>query len=157
MNPAYANQHKGDKLLERFSAEEISLGVAINATGKRVTPVRLDVLKALVQAKRLLSIKEIVEKVADGHDLSTIYRTLETLISVGLVTKTEMGKTLYEANIGKPHHHHAICTSCGYTEDVDVCISNLSLKNLGTRRFSAINGHNLEFFGLCKKCAIITA
>jgi len=47
-------------------------------------------------------------------NVSTVYRTLELLEQLGLVTKTEMGvgRIMYHP-IEKGHHHHLIAANAG--------------------------------------------
>ncbi|MDP9212219.1 MAG: transcriptional repressor [bacterium] len=84
----------------------------------------------------------------------TVYRTLESLERAGLVKtvrfrhededRFELGEAV------RPHHHHAICESCGTTQAIEGCRgSNLPLKL--PRRFKAI-AHQLEVYGLCARC-----
>lgn len=125
----------------------------ITQHGEKVTKARLDVLVALSKTDRPISIKELSSFVK-GYDLTTLYRTLETLVSIGLTKKVSLdpSESFYEITVGRPHHHHIVCTSCGHIEPVDICIKSPSKSTLVSKGFASITDHTLEFFGLCRKC-----
>lgn len=148
--------HKPDPRLKKIKLDKASerLYYGVFLYGKeKVTPARINVLAALDSFEKPVSIKHISQIVKD-HNTSTLYRTLETLVAAGLVTKISVHPTesLYETNINRHHHHHITCTSCGTLEDIDVCAPLPSHKTLKTKGFSKITGHSLEFFGLCTTC-----
>jgi Fe2+ or Zn2+ uptake regulation protein len=120
--------------------------------GEKATKARVDMLAALSCERYPLSIKEIARKVR-SPDQSTLYRTLSTLASKGLVREVTFGKSArYEIALGREHHHHIVCTSCGYMEDVHVCPEDSFASSPASAKFSRITGHMLEFFGLCRSC-----
>jgi Fur family ferric uptake transcriptional regulator len=52
---------------------------------------------------------------------ATIYRTLELLVSAGLVRQMTFGDKSaqhYEQVLGIPHHDHLICLACGRVQEV---------------------------------------
>ena len=64
----------------------------------------------------------------DNIGLTTVYRTLEILVNMGIVYKFDFGdgRTRYELSEGPDgfhHHHHLVCISCGrivdYTDFID--------------------------------------
>ena len=120
----------------------------------KVTEARIHVLSALSNVHKPLSIKAIAKLVKE-HNISTFYRTLETLVKIGLVKKISInsGESLYETTIDRQHHHHITCTSCGLLEDIDICIKKPSHSEIAGKGFSSITDHSLEFFGICKTCA----
>ena len=126
---------------------------SLREKGEKVTPVRLRVLHALSKIHKPVSIQTLARSIKE-HDLVTIYRTIETLLACGLVRTILIGSSenLYEINVGRPHHHHIICTNCGHIEPIDICTPTPSPKTLNTKGFSKIIDHTLEFFGICKKC-----
>ncbi|HVU06603.1 MAG TPA: transcriptional repressor [Candidatus Paceibacterota bacterium] len=142
-------------ILEKYTSEEIALGTHIYTAKRKVTKARIHILTALSHFDRPVSIKELRRSV-QKHDTATLYRTLETLLKAKLVRKIDIGSTeaLYETNIGRPHHHHITCTACGAMESVDACAPMPSANSLAMKRFAEITDHTLEFFGICKRCAV---
>ena len=52
-------------------------------------------------------------------------------------------------------HHHLVCLRCGRIEDVAHCgveaMQSAILR--GSKHFTEIRQHALEFYGICKACA----
>ncbi|MBI5134312.1 MAG: transcriptional repressor [Candidatus Taylorbacteria bacterium] len=120
--------------------------------GEKATKARIGLLVALERERFPISIKELGTKVK-APDPSTLYRSLKALAEKGLVREimTDKKEARYEIAIGRAHHHHVVCTSCGLMKDVRVCPEKaIAPASLG---FSKITGHTLEFFGICKSCA----
>lgn len=44
---------------------------------------------------------------------STIYRTLEHLVAIGIVARADIGPGAATYHLGSDRHHHAVCDSCG--------------------------------------------
>jgi Fe2+ or Zn2+ uptake regulation protein len=127
--------------------------------GFRITTQRVSILKALAQAQGPQSIDELQTNLPD-IDRVTLYRNLATLAKRGVVYQTDFrtGKALFELQDAcalHPHHHHIICSECGVTESVGVCVPQQTHTQLVTtsRTFASIESHTLEFFGTCKRCA----
>ena len=123
----------------------------------KATKPRLELIEFLFAEKGPASIADIYEKIKGKTCITTMYRTLERLVKAGFVQKVQISmddRALYEIRYGRPHHHHAVCTSCGYTEDVSGC--DQRELDMGARahlkKFRSIRSHSLEFFGLCRKC-----
>ena len=91
--------------------------------GYRMTPQRLMIVSAIENSESHISAEDIYAQVVAKYpnvNVSTVYRTLELLEQLGLVTKTEMGigRIMYHP-IEKGHHHHLICRTCGNIIDLD--------------------------------------
>jgi Fe2+ or Zn2+ uptake regulation protein len=127
--------------------------------GLRATQQRIALLRELGVADRPLGIGELQERIHAGSmDTVTFYRILETLTEAGLVRKVNLrhGHMDYEFVREGEHHHHVACTKCGDVESFEWCPdTNLRASILRkTKRFSTINDHALEFFGVCDRCAL---
>jgi Fur family transcriptional regulator, ferric uptake regulator len=132
--------------------ERLYFTVYLHGKGK-VTDARINILSALSSVYKPLSIKNL-QKLVTTHNITTFYRTLEMLVKMDLVKKiaTSSGESLYETTIGRHHHHHITCTSCGLLEDVETCAPLPSQKLIKAKGFSTITNHTLEFFGVCSNC-----
>ncbi|MDM8000586.1 MAG: Fur family transcriptional regulator [Dehalococcoidia bacterium] len=124
--------------------------------GYRLTPQRLMVIEELHAAEGHISAPDICQRVQAKYpwvNKSTIYRTLELLKELGLVTETEFGEDkLYYHQVEKGHHHHLICQKCGkifdIAEDVFTPLEATLRQKYG---FSADLKH-LAIHGHCLKC-----
>ncbi len=124
--------------------------------GYRLTPQRLMILAAIEDSDDHISAEEIYSQVVAKYpyvNISTVYRTLELLKGLGLVTETDFGegRVRYHPS-GKDHHHHLICQECGAIIDLDESVL-ASMKDvlLQEHGFVADLKH-LAIFGRCMKC-----
>ena len=134
--------------------------------GYRLTIPREMILDVLNKAAKHLSAEEIylaVHKVYSAIGLTTIYRTLELLVQMGLVFKFDFGdkRSRYELADGPKgirHHYHLVCTGCGrvidYTDFIDEAKELLLQTQKGlTKKYNfKITNHLIQFYGLCEKC-----
>jgi Fur family ferric uptake transcriptional regulator len=128
----------------------------LSELGYRLTPQRLMVVRAVEEADSHISAEEIYLQIRARYphmNISTVYRTLELLSEVGLVTETDMGdgRVRYHS-IGKGHHHHLVCQKCGEIIDVEESMLSQLWGEIGQRYGFKVNMKHLAFFGLCAKC-----
>jgi len=125
--------------------------------GYRLTPQRIMVISAIEDSDGHISAEEIYAQVIAKYpnvNISTVYRTLELLKRLGLVTETDLGEGRVRYHpAGKGHHHHLVCQECGAIIDLDESIlSDLKSALLREYQFSADLRH-LAIFGRCVKCS----
>ena len=95
--------------------------------GYRVTPQRLIVLDAICDIGGHAEISQIMARVNfldNTIDKSTVYRAIDVLIEVGLVTLTELDNQVRVYNIAGSDHHHLVCRTCGNTITISDCDLN---------------------------------
>ena len=134
--------------------------------GFRMTVPREAILDVLTKTSKHLSAEDIylqVHKVYPNVGLTTVYRTLELLVGMGMVFKFDFGdgKARYELSQGPKgfrHHHHLVCTNCGrvidYTDFIDEEKELLGQteRGLENKYNFKITHHIIQFFGLCQNC-----
>ena len=124
--------------------------------GYKLTPQRRAVIEAIASCQDHLTPAALYEKVHQDHPkigLVTIYRTLEILSKLELICELHAGGNCRSYTIGTPeHHHHLICSNCGTV--VDFSGHNLGEleQKLALETGFKIEGHLLEFVGLCQNC-----
>lgn len=123
--------------------------------GMNLTPQRLAIYRSLIEAKDHPSPEALFDRVRPGMptlSLATIYKTLDTLAGMGLVTELPArgDAKRYDANM-EPHHH-LVCTQCNKVADYhDAQLDGIAPpKNLGGFRARQVNVH---IHGLCAECA----
>ncbi len=128
----------------------------LSKQGYRLTPQRMMILEAVEETDDHISAEEIYTQVCARYphlNISTVYRTLELLKGLGLVTKTELGdgRVRYHS-IKKGHHNHLVCQKCGEIIALEESVL-FPLKDVLARQyeFDADLGH-LAIFGRCAKC-----
>jgi Fur family transcriptional regulator, ferric uptake regulator len=122
--------------------------------GYRMTKQREQVYKTLTcipqSAQQIFS---LLNKQKSTIDKVTVYRTLNCLAKLGLVSQTQFQDQIAKYEIVKKngHHHHLVCNNCGLVEDVPVN-ENFFINKIKKQTDFLISSHILEFFGICHKC-----
>jgi Fur family ferric uptake transcriptional regulator len=138
----------------------------LHGRGYRLTMPRKAILEVLSDSDDHLSAEDIyliVHGIYPAIGLTTVYRTLDLLVNMGVVFKFDFGdgRARYELMdhfSKKAHHHHLICTSCNTIIDYDDFINEeLDLihkteGSLSKKHNFQISGHMMQFYGLCDKC-----
>ncbi len=127
----------------------------LRSVGLRATDQRIAVYDILMKKKCALSIENILSLSSVDMNESTAYRIIEQFVEKDLVRKMyfQTGKTFFEI-MSDHHHHHIVCTRCNDIEEVPSCALDTNIQSItkGSRKFSSISNHMLEFFGTCKTC-----
>jgi len=132
------------------------IGHKLSDLGYRLTPQRLMILKAVEDADSHISAEEIYAQVRTYYpqmNISTVYRTLELVKELGLVTETDMGdgRVRYHC-MGKGHHHHLVCEKCGSIIDMEETILDPLWSEIERKYNFKVDMKHLVFFGLCAGC-----
>jgi Fur family ferric uptake transcriptional regulator len=117
-------------------------------------------LIALLDAQRCaLSAAEIEDALRAGDASrpvarASIYRILEELEQLKLITRVEVGQGLarFEAARAEGHHHHMVCDACGQVipfEDTDL---ERSIQRLADRVTFTVAEHDVVLHGACADC-----
>ncbi len=127
----------------------------LRASGYRVTPQRQLVLEAVSRLKHATP-EEIfadVRQIASGVNVSTVYRTLELLEQVGLVTHTHLSHGAPRYHLAaEAEHVHLVCQQCERITEIDKAAVRPLVASLEqTEGFLTDVGH-LTVFGLCASC-----
>jgi Fur family transcriptional regulator, ferric uptake regulator len=127
----------------------------LRARGYRVTPQRQLVLAAVTKLEHATP-EEIwadVQQTASGVNISTIYRALELLEQLGLVTHTHLGHGAPRYHLAaEAEHVHLVCAECGrITEVPPEAVAALVSALERNHGFQTDVGH-LTVFGRCESC-----
>jgi Fur family ferric uptake transcriptional regulator len=120
------------------------------------TEARIAILQALLEAARPLRQDQIARQLTNP-DLNkvTIYRTLESLVAVGLVHRAfTQGRAwhfeLADHCTAKQCHPHFTCTNCGVTH----CLTEASVPIVRiARKGFVVSRQQVRLEGLCPACA----
>jgi Fur family ferric uptake transcriptional regulator len=126
--------------------------------GYKLTPQRLAVVQAITSSQDSLTPATIYGKVQPAYPnigLVTVYRTLEILAELGLICELHGGGICRSYTTSLPeHHHHLICSGCGTVVDFTQHHLGGLESSLSKQSGFRIDGHLLEFFGLCPACQV---
>jgi Fur family peroxide stress response transcriptional regulator len=123
--------------------------------GMKVTHQRMEIFRELAASAEHPDAETVYRKVSQrvpSISRDTVYRTLSTLETEGLVRKVEplSDGARYDANLDR--HHHFICTECGmvrdfYSEALDDLPIPKSVEALGQ-----IACAQVQVRGICSAC-----
>ena len=127
--------------------------------GMKFTEQRAVILLILLDLDVHLSAEEVHEIVKKKYPqqnigIATVYRTLNFLEEVELISSISFGKDgkKYECKKKDEHHDHLICTSCGkIVEFFDEEIENRQ-EIIAKKNGFDITSHNMQLYGICQDC-----
>jgi Fur family ferric uptake transcriptional regulator len=121
----------------------------------RITRQRRVILEELhrdSQHPTASEIYELVRRRLPRISLGTVYRNLEMLGEHGLIQKLDVGGTQKRFDGITNNHYHLRCLRCGSVQDAPL-EPMMDLEEIVRKRTDfEIEGHRLEFVGLCLKC-----
>lgn len=124
--------------------------------GYRLTAPRTAVVEGVLRHHRPFTAEQLVAELSAGEDSigrATVYRTLEVLASMDVLTRivTPAGHPSYIS--GAPgHRHHLLCEVCGTTVTFTACPMTELISTLAHDTDFVIKNHTLEVFGVCPSC-----
>jgi Fur family ferric uptake transcriptional regulator len=127
----------------------------VRARGGRATSSRRILLEVLFRAKGHLSAEDLAGAVQAGTPdvhISTIYRNLEDLQRLGVITHSHFGHGPSWYQLASLAHAHFICDQCGVTfEAPDELFSGLAKEAKAEFGFT-IDPHHFAILGRCTDC-----
>ena len=125
--------------------------------GGRVTTARRAVLSALLEgARRHVSAEELAAAVHAENPavhLSTVYRTLDALEQLGVVTHVHLGHGRAIYHLTDELHHHAVCEACGDVLQLPDSIFGDVQATLRESWGFDLDAHHFALVGRCTTCA----
>ena len=145
----FFNRRSKAELRNRISEE-------LHTKGLHMTPQRLMIVAAIEESTDHISADDVFAQVVKKYpnvNISTVYRTLDLLEEMGLVTKTDLGggRVRYHP-AEKGHHHHLVCRECGKIIDMkEEALNPLKETLMNDYQFIADLRH-LGIWGRCLQC-----
>jgi Fe2+ or Zn2+ uptake regulation protein len=130
--------------------------------GLRVTNQRALILDILRQGRGHMDADEVyrlARKKQARISLSTVYRNLQTLKSLGLVDEVHFDEAHHHYEVRGPsknakpsEHHHLICQGCGKITEFSLPLAEMIEKSVPEARDFKIAGTETRVLGYCDKC-----
>ena len=127
--------------------------------GYRITPQRQLVLESVERLGHGTpeEILAEVQRTASGVNLSTIYRNLEVLEKVGLVTHAHIGHGAPTYHSVDDHVHiHLVCDRCGAVTSLDASVAEPFLDDLRRATGFITDVSHVALHGSCSGCSTAT-
>jgi Fur family ferric uptake transcriptional regulator len=128
----------------------------LRSRGDRVTASRRAVVEALLAGDHHATADEIAARVAAAHPevhRATVYRTLDRLGELGVVTHVHMGHGPSTFHLNDRPHHHAVCSSCGAVVEVPLDALDDLAARLRTEHGFELSPQHFALSGRCRSCA----
>lgn len=128
---------------------------ALAAAGFRSTLPRRLMIAWIATADEPFSAEALVAELEQqrGGTRATVYRFVDWLRNHGWLERVYSDDTRHTYVRRQPgHRHQAICTRCGMTLVINSCAVEESIAPQLAANDFAVQGHVLEFYGLCRAC-----
>lgn len=132
----------------------------LRRAGYRVTPQRALILETVAHMEGHRSAQEVYELARErlpGLNITTVYRTLETLYQAGMIDLFSIGidTMRFSLHDESQPHCHLLCRVCGNVFDVAMePFIQLSSEIARTHRFQ-IHYDHLTLTGICVNCQVL--
>ncbi len=128
----------------------------LRTRGYRMTPQRLSVLDIVASRSGHVGADEVWNRVKMQHpyvDLATVYRTLQLLKRVGVVTEVVIGNKLhFELTDQHNRHHHMVCSHCDAVQTLSPAYLDELSQRLRLEFGFTPDLENFTIGGTCDKC-----
>ena len=135
---------------------ESPLAEVLRSRGLRLTAQRQLVLEAVYELGHATpdQVHTKVSETAAGVNITTVYRTLELLEELGLVTHAHLshGAPTFHA-INEEQHVHLVCRKCQTIEEVPGAMLDEFSAMLARERGFRLDVGHVALFGECRACA----
>lgn len=129
----------------------------LRARGIRVTPQRAMILRAIETMPAHLTAEEVYAAVhaeSPYVNLATVYRTLDLLKALDLITDADMGTGATHYSLrSHADHHHAICRICRDSVEFPDRLLDSLINGLQAGFGFAAEANHIVVFGVCADCA----
>lgn len=131
-----------------------ALRETLHRRGMRMTPQRQFVLEALQQLGHATpeQICQQVQLNTPTVNITTIYRTLELLESLGLVRHTHLGHGAPAYSLHEHEHVHLVCHVCGRVDEAPCAIMDDLAGTLRSAHGFVLDASHLALSGTCREC-----
>ncbi len=131
----------------------------LRAVGDRVTVGKRAILEVLLERSAHLTADEVYGRTGErvhGMHKSTVYRTLESFVALGLVTQVSVGHgaAVYHLSDDFTGHRHAHgrCRSCGIVVDLPGDLLDAVGDRTEREHGFILDRDNVALMGLCADC-----
>ena len=129
----------------------------LRQAGHRLTPQREMILSVICESGGHLTADDVLTRVRARYpylNKSAVYRTLDLLSHLGIITQTDFGSGRIEYEVQQhPRHHHLLCRRCGKRIQVDEHLFDPLEKGLRSDYGFIPDLDHFAIFGTCRNCS----
>jgi Fur family transcriptional regulator, ferric uptake regulator len=154
----FVSESPAEQAVSQITAPHIR--AILSQHGYRLTGPRGWIVDQALRHERPFTAEQLVTELREHGDTraagigrATVYRTLEILASVDVLSRVIQpnGNAAYVVE-APGHRHHLVCSSCGTTISFTSCPVDTLVKHLTADTRFTIHDHLLEVFGTCPDC-----
>lgn len=137
----------------RPTVEEI-VDRLVEAGGRR-TAARYAIVQTVLDAKGHVTADEVAATVQakfPSINISTVYRTLETLEELGVVDHVHLGHGRAVYHLADEEHQHLVCERCERVEELPTSKLRTLLSMIERDYGFEIDRRHFAIVGVCKRC-----
>lgn len=124
--------------------------------GGRMTQARQLVVETIIERNdHHFTAPEIIEAVRERNASfpeSTVYRTLDRLLDLGVLTALLLTPGTTTFHLSSRSHHHLVCRSCGAVAEADADLFDDVAARLASQGFTLDRGLAATLHGWCSRC-----
>jgi len=132
---------------------EIKFAHMLKQKGFSLTEPRKVIFNYLTN-KEPVSLSSINAALASKVDRASVYRTIDLFITLGIITRHNVGwKYKVElSDMFATHHHHFTCLNCGKIIAINETDLETFIDKLASRQTFTATEHQVEIQGYCQVC-----
>jgi len=128
----------------------VPLAERLRERGLRMTPQRQRVVDAVTQLVH--ATPDQVAELTPDVDLTTVYRTLETLEQIGVLAHTHLGHGAPSYRLAEDDHIHVVCHHCSSVVEAPPGLADELVERLAGERGFTVDRSHFTVFGTCADC-----
>ncbi|MGB9301762.1 MAG: transcriptional repressor [Anaerolineae bacterium] len=129
---------------------------ALHAEGRRITAQRRLLLEIIRQSKGHLDADEIYRRARKKDpriSLSTVYRNLNLLKELGLISELHLDEEHHHYEVKeKSEHYHLICSQCEQVVEFDNPLVDRLIAQVSKEKGFRVQRVHIDLVGLCEEC-----
>jgi Fe2+ or Zn2+ uptake regulation protein len=131
--------------------------------GYKVTEPRLEIIEAVTTFENGFTLNELLERLNERAQekgnpppgVASAFRTVKLMTEeLELLQRVHSGDGCHRYTLQRGHQHQIICRCCERTVEFEGCDFEELTQFLEEKTGFSLEGHWLEFFGLCHHCRI---
>jgi Fur family transcriptional regulator, ferric uptake regulator len=127
----------------------------LREAGLRVTNQRISVLDTLTERDDAVTAQDLYlefRRQGESIGLSTVYRTLTSLVDAGLLDTFQRGGEQAFRACSPKHHHHLVCTTCNQVTELEAGLVEEWVGKVAETYDFAVTSHKADIYGTCTAC-----
>jgi|ERR687895_1263441 Fur family ferric uptake transcriptional regulator len=127
----------------------------LRSRGHRMTPQRRAIVEEIMRTPGHIAPGDVVHRVRQslpGTNPSTVYRTLDLLEELGIVSHAHFEEGAEYHHFDDRSHVHLVCSSCGRSQSLEATEAEPLVRHIEGRSGFSPDFTHFAISGLCSRC-----